>query len=92
VTRILFLPFNIVGGIVAGLISKKAFEGLWRVLDNEEAPDPKHRQIDSKKLVAALVLEGAIVRAVRGIFDHGARRAFSKLTGIWPGEERPDPA
>jgi hypothetical protein len=37
-------------------------------------------------------LEGAIFRAVRGVFDHGSRVAFSRLTRSWPGEERPDPA
>jgi hypothetical protein len=36
------------------------------------------------------LLEGAIFRAVRGVFDHGSRQAFSRLTGSWPGEERPE--
>jgi hypothetical protein len=27
---------------------------------------------------------------VRGFVDHGARTGFAKLTGIWPGEERPE--
>jgi hypothetical protein len=72
-------------------IGKKAFEGLWGIFDHEEAPDPKHREIDLKKLIPALVLEGAIFRAVRGLFDHGSRRAFTKVTGSWPGEERPEP-
>jgi hypothetical protein len=91
-SKILFIPFSVLGGVVAGIIGKKAFEGLWRAVDKEEAPDPKHREIAWKKLIPALLLEGAIFRAVRGIFDHGTRRAFSKLTGTWPGEERPDPA
>jgi hypothetical protein len=29
---------------------------------------------------------------IRGLFDHGARRAFSRATGTWPGEEAPDRA
>ena len=91
-SKILFLPFSVIGGILARLIGKKTFERLWGVFDDREAPDPKHRQIDWKKLIPALVLEGAIFQAVRGLFDHGSRRAFSKLTGSWPGEERPDPA
>jgi hypothetical protein len=91
-SKILFLPFGIVGGILAGAVGKKAFEGLWGVFDDEQAPEPKYRQIDLKKLIAALALEGAIFRAVRGLFDHGSRRVFRKLTGTWPGEERPDPA
>jgi hypothetical protein len=92
VTKILFLPFSVIGGILAGLIGKKTFEGVWRLFDDQEAPDPKHRDIPWQKLIPALLLEGAIFRAVRGLFDHGSRRAFTKLTGSWPGEERPDPA
>jgi hypothetical protein len=92
VSKILFIPFSVIGGIVAGIVGKKTFEALWGVLDNEEAPDPKYREISIKKLVPALLLEGAIFRATRGLFDHGTRQAFSRLTGSWPGAERPEPA
>ena len=34
----------------------------------------------------------AIFRAIRGLVDHGTRHAFTRLTGSWPGEERPEPA
>ena len=91
-SKLLFVPFSVIGGILAGLVGKKTFEALWGAFDNYEAPDPEHRDITLKKLIPALLLEGAIFRAVRGLFDHGARRAFSKLTGNWPGEERPEPA
>jgi hypothetical protein len=40
-------------------------------------------------VILALLLEGAVFRAVRGVVDRGAREAFSKLTGVWPGEDRP---
>jgi Protein of unknown function (DUF4235) len=92
VSKILFIPFSVLGGILAGIVAKKSFAALWSVIDNEEAPDPKHREISLGKLVAALLLEGAIVRAVRGLIDHVTRRAFSRMTGSWPGEEQPDPA
>ena len=91
-SKILFVPFSVFGGLLAGLIGKKIFEGVWSIFDDEEAPDPKHRKISWRKLIAALVLEGAIFRAVRGVFDHGARVVFSRFTRSWPGEERPDPA
>jgi hypothetical protein len=91
-SKLLFVPFSVVGGILAGVVGKKTFEALWGVLDDEEAPDPKHRKISLKKLLPALVLEGAIFRAVRGLFDHGTRHAFRKLTGSWPGEEEPEHA
>jgi hypothetical protein len=91
VSKVLFIPFSVAGGIVAGILGKKLFELLWALFDDEEAPEPKHREIPMKKLVPALVLEGAIFRTVRGLFDHGSRQAFSKATGSWPGEERPEP-
>ena len=91
VSKILFIPFSVVAGILAGIIGKKTFESLWSAFDDQKAPDPKQREIAWKKLIPALLLEGAILRAVRGLFDYGSRRAFSRLTGSWPGEERPDP-
>jgi len=91
-SKLVFLPVSVAGGIVAGMVGKKTFEVLWGALDDEEAPDPKHREISFKKLVLALLLEGAIFRAARGLLDHGTRHAFSRLTGSWPGEERPEPA
>jgi len=90
--KVIFVPVSVLGGIAAGAVGKKIFELVWGVVDDEEAPDPKHREIPWKKLIPALVLEGAIFKAVRGLFDHGSRHAYRKLTGSWPGQERPDPA
>jgi Protein of unknown function (DUF4235) len=92
VSKALFIPFSILSGLVAGLIGRQLFRGLWRLVDEEEAPDPKHREIDGRKLIAALLLEGAIFRTIRGLADHGARHSFRALTGSWPGKERPEPA
>jgi hypothetical protein len=90
--KFLFLPVSILGGLAAGQLSKKIFDFIWSRFDDEDAPRPKHRQIDVRKLVAALVIEGALFRVVKGLFDHGARRGFAKTPGSWPGEEAPDPA
>ena len=43
------------------------------------------------KLAAALAIEGAVFRTVRGLADHGSRRTFARLTGSWPGEAAPEP-
>lgn len=91
-SRFLFIPFSVIGGILAGAVGKKTFEAIWGAFDDEEAPEPKHREISLVKLLAALVLEGAIFRAIRGLIDHGTRHAFQKMTGSWPGEEQPEHA
>ena len=89
--KFLFIPFSIIGGLIAGLVGKKIFEGIWGLIDDQEPPDAEHREVRYGKLAAALLLEGAIFRALRGLFDHGARRGFARLTGSWPGEEAPEP-
>lgn len=90
-SKVLFVPFSVIGGLVAGLIGKKIFEQAWGVIDDEEPPDPKHRDVSWKKVVPALLLEGAIFRAVRGLVDRGSRIGFAKATGTWPGQAHPEP-
>jgi hypothetical protein len=89
--KLLFLPFSILAGVIAGFISKKLFEQVWSVIDHEDPPDAKHREISLVKMVAALAIEGAIFRAVKGLTDHGSRRGFQKVMGSWPGQEEPEP-
>ena len=88
--RLLFIPFGIAAGLIAGLVGKFAFDKLWGLIDEQEPPEPEHREASMPKLVAALALEGAIFRTTRGIVEHGARRSFQRFTGEWPGEPRPE--
>jgi len=89
--KFLFLPISLTAGLVAGLVGKKIFDQLWGLIDDEEPPQPEHREFQWPKLLAALAIEGAIFRLVKGLTDHGARRSFARATGSWPGEEAPEP-
>jgi hypothetical protein len=89
--RFLFIPFGIAAGLIAGFAGKALFDRVWALIDEQEPPEPEHRDASVVKLVAALALEGAIFRAVRGVAEHGARRSFERWTGAWPGEPRPEP-
>jgi hypothetical protein len=86
-----FTPIGLIIGLAAGQLSKKIFDFVWGLVDDEEAPRPKHREIPLAKLLIALLVEGAIFRVVRGLADHGSRHGWRQLTGQWPGEERPEP-
>jgi hypothetical protein len=88
--KILFTPISVVAGVLAGIVGRKVFERLWSLIDDEEPPGPEHCEVSWPKLIAALALEGAIFRLVKGLADRGARRAFATGTGTWPGEERPE--
>jgi hypothetical protein len=89
--KLIFTPISIVLGLIAGIAGQKIFERIWGLVDDQEPPSPEHREFSWPKLVAALVVEGAIFRLVKGLVDHGSRSAFAGLTGSWPGEERPEP-
>ncbi len=85
-----FLPVSIGTGLLAGLIGKKLFGLTWGLVDNQDPPEPEHRDIHLGKLALALVIEGALFSLVKGLVDHGSRHAFTRLTGSWPGDEAPE--
>jgi hypothetical protein len=89
VLKLLFIPFSVVGGWIAGALGRKIFDAMWGVVDEEEPPQPEHRRVRFGKLVLALALDGAVFRLVRGLVDHASREGFLRLTGRWPGEEAP---
>ena len=84
------MPISILSGLLAGFVGKKLFDGIWGAFDEEEPPESKHLEISWMKLLLAGAIQGAIFRAVREVADHGSRRAFMRVTGTWPGEERPE--
>jgi hypothetical protein len=90
--KIAFIPISILGGLLAGFLGQKAFDAIWGKVDEHEPPQPDHREVSLAKLALALVIEGAIFRLVKGLFDHAARRGFARMTGEWPGDEEPERA
>ena len=90
--KLLFIPVSLAGGFLAGAVSKKLFDLLWGLVDEEEPPDSQYRDVSWPKLLIAAALQGAIFRGVRVATDHYSRRAFARTTGTWPGEEEPPEA
>jgi hypothetical protein len=88
--KLLFIPFSVTAGLIAGFLGKKLFEEVWSLVDDEEPPESEHRDATWAKVIAAAALEGAVFRATKVAADRGARTAFASVTGSWPGEERPD--
>ena len=85
--KLIFAPIGIVAGLLAGMVAQKGFDRLWAVFDDEEPPEPDERDASYPKLIAALLVEGAVFRLTKGVVDHGVRGAFARLTGTWPGEK-----
>ena len=83
----LFRPMGLLAGLAAGMLARKIFEKGWGAVSDEEPPSPEQRNPGMRRLVVALILEGAIFTVVRGLVDHGARVGFMRYTGAWPGED-----
>jgi hypothetical protein len=87
--KLLFTPFRLATGLIAGLLGKKALDQIWSRIDDQGPPKPENRGASVGKLALALALEGALLRVIRGLVDHESRHGFAVLTGAWPGDDAP---
>jgi hypothetical protein len=90
--KLLYRPFGIVLGIAAGFLSRSIFNWVWSKLDDEEPPGATVEETSWPKVVAAAALQGAVFQAVRAAVNRSGAAGFRYLTGVWPGEKRPDRA
>jgi uncharacterized membrane protein YeaQ/YmgE (transglycosylase-associated protein family) len=86
--KLIYKPFGIIIGILAGLVSKKIFETIWGIFDKEEPPKPTTLQTTWPKVIGAAVVEGVTFKVTRAAVDRAGAKGFAQLTGFWPGEER----
>ena len=89
--RLLYKPFGILMGILAGLIGRQLFNFIWGKLDKEEPPEATTQDSPAAKVIGAAVLQGAIFAGVRAGVDRAGAHGFHRATGVWPGEKRPEP-
>lgn len=85
--KLIFAPIGIVAGLLAGFAAQKAFDRVWAIFDDEDPPAPDQRDAPYPRLIAALVVEGAVFRVTKGVVDHAVRKSFARTTGRWPGED-----
>jgi len=86
---LLYKPFGIVFGILAGFVSKKIFEAIWGIFDNEEPPKPTTQQTTWPKVIGAAAVEGVAFKVTRAAVNRVGAQGFAHLTGFWPGEKAP---
>jgi hypothetical protein len=87
-TRIMFVPFSALAGLLAGRVHKRAFTWLWGLVDDEQAPELSLDAVPLFKVVGARALDGAVAGATGALFDRASRETFRWLTGRWPGKEK----
>ena len=87
----IYKPFGIILGILAGLAGKRIFNLVWTKIDDEDPPKPTTQETSWGKLLSAAAVQGVIFRMTRVVVDRYGAIGFNYLTGVWPGEKRPDP-
>ena len=88
---LLYKPFGILLGILAGLLGRRLFTFVWEKIDDEEPPEPTTEEASWRRVLAVAALQGVIFRATRVAVDRYGAIGWRYLTGTWPGEKRPDP-
>jgi pectin methylesterase-like acyl-CoA thioesterase len=86
--KLLYKPFGIVLGLLAGLLSKKLFDVVWGLFDNEEPPKPTTQEADWPKVMAAAAVQGVTFKVTRAAVDRAGAKGWDHLFGVWPGEKR----
>lgn len=89
--KLLYKPLGIVLGLLAGLLGRQLFNFVWGKLDEEEPPEATTELAPWPKVLGAAALQGAIFAVVRAAVNRGGAKTFEHLTGVWPGERRPEP-
>jgi hypothetical protein len=88
---LIYKPFGIILGIMAGLLGKRLFDFAWTKIDDEEPPKGTTEQAPWVKIIGAAALQGVIFKVTRVVVARFGARGWAYLTGVWPGEKRPDP-
>ena len=89
--NLIYKPIGIVLGVLAGLLGRRLFNFAWSRIDDEDPPKPTTELTPWSKLLVAAALQGMIYRVTRVVVDREAAKGWAYLTGVWPGEKRPDP-
>lgn len=89
--KLLYKPFGIVIGIVAGLLARQVFNEVWGHIDDKEPPEATTLETTWPKLIGAAFVQGATFAVIKAVVNRSGAKGFHRLTGVWPGERRPEP-
>src|SRR6476646_6261479 len=67
--KLLYKPFGIVLGLLAGFLSKKIFDQVGGLIDDYEPPKPTDKEVTWPKMIAAAAVEGIAFSVTRAAVD-----------------------
>lgn len=90
--KLLYKPFGITLGLLAGFFSKKLFEMVWGLFDKAEPPKPTTKEASWPKVLAAAAVQGVTFKVTRAAVDRAGAKGFEHTLGIWPGDRKQEPS
>ena len=82
-----YRPIGLAGGLLAGLISGAVFKQIWKqVADEDDAPSALQSEYRMREVIIAAAIQGAIFAATKATIDRLGARAWTRVTGSWPGD------
>lgn len=85
--KLIYKPFAIIVGLIAGIVSKKVFERVWEAIADEDPRDPDDRDASWAEVIASAAVAGAVVKVVQALVRRGGAKGFERATGYWPGDD-----
>lgn len=88
--KLLYKPFSIIAGVIAGRLGRSAFRSLWSKIDEKPPPAPGTGEASLAKVVGAQALQAGVMGGVAALVSRLFASSFHHLIGAWP-EKRPEP-
>ncbi|MFN8111605.1 MAG: DUF4235 domain-containing protein [Solirubrobacterales bacterium] len=85
--KLIYKPFALVVGLLAGILSKKAFEKVWAAFADEDPSDPDDRDATWTEVLISAAVSGVIIKVVQALVRRGGAVGFERATGFWPGDQ-----
>src|SRR5262245_48945467 len=84
--RLLYKPFAIIAGVVAGRAATAIFKKMWALLAREtEMPMALEQDRRWMKVIIAGALKGPVFGGVKAFVDRSFATGYFRRTGVWPG-------
>ena len=88
--KLLYKPFGIIIGMAAGILARQVFNQVWGRIDDREPPKATTLEASWGQVLGAAAVQGATFSVTKAVVNRGGAKGFQWLTGIWPGEKRPE--
>jgi hypothetical protein len=88
--KILYKPFGLIVGIIAGLLARQVFNEVWGHIDDREPPKATTEETTWPQVLGAAAVQGATFAVTKAAVNRSGAKGFHWLTGVWPGEKRAD--